>query len=365
MANVKSTFIARAPSNIALIKYMGKKAIGNLPENASLSMTLKNLCTLAEVSITDSETDTEQWIAEMPSFSDFPNFFHDPVLAPQVPVLRPEGIEKVLKHVRLTRAQGLELFSQFELYPRRGHYEFNLKTANTFPQASGIASSASAFAAITLAVAASMAEDFSAFENLYRNNLEFRRKLAGISRQGSGSSCRSFEGPFVEWDGEHTHTVPSQLPELAHFVLLISGASKAVSSSEAHVFVKTSRLWEGRVARVTVRLSQLEEALSSGDFNRVAQIAWGEAWEMHSLFHTSTFPFSYWEPGTVEALRFLGPFVNGPNPPIVTLDAGPNPHLIVKASEKEEWKARLKEKFPRFQLLEDQTSLGAEVFKGE
>lgn len=351
--------IARAPSNIALIKYMGKKAIGNLPENPSLSMTLSKLCTFAEVSVVESSKDIETWVPEQPALGKY----SESDLMFQVPVLKPEGIEKVLKHVRLLRAKCPEVFSPFQIKPRAGQFHYQLKTANTFPQASGIASSASAFAAVTLSVAGAMASDFSEFQKVYLENMSFRRALASLSRQGSGSSCRSFEGIFVEWDAEATRTVESKLSELAHFVLLISGASKAVSSSEAHVFVKTSRLWEGRVARVEARLAQLKEALIAGDLGRVALISWGEAWEMHSLFHTATFPFSYWEPGTVEALRFLGPFVNSDNPPIVTLDAGPNPHIIVRASDREEWRARLKERFPRFELLEDRAGMGAEVFQ--
>ena len=85
---------------------------------------------------------------------------------------------------------------------------------------------------------------------------------------------------------------------------------------------------------------------------------------MHSLFHTSDPPFTYFEPGTMGVLGFLAPFVEGEDPPIVTLDAGPNVHLFVNADQRSHWRAKLAGAFPgghTVKVLEDAPGTGAQV----
>ncbi len=343
---------ARAPSNIALIKYMGKKdAPGNLPENPSLSMTLNDLCTWVEVEASD-QAGSIRWISEAPRLSSAEPSW-------RVPRLGDSGLAKVLKHAEKVRA----------LSPRPDR-ALILRSANTFPEASGIASSASSFAALTLAVAAACSTDPEKFKREWEDGFSLRRSVARISREGSGSSCRSFEGPWVRWEGEETRTVASKLPDLAHFVILISDQAKSVSSSQAHARVKTSPLWKDRPQRAAARLAQLEAALEAGDLPRVARLSWTESWEMHSLFHTCAEPFSYWQPGTIEALHWFAPRIE-PNavgtPPIVTLDAGPNLHVIVEAASAESWRKELQQRFGAQAILEDRPGLGArfEILRGQ
>jgi diphosphomevalonate decarboxylase len=215
---------------------------------------------------------------------------------------------------------------------------------------------------LTLASAALFAEDQEALKRWLASSPELRADLAALSREGSGSSCRSLDGPYVAWEGERARALPlTSMPRLSHFVLIVSTEPKTVSSSEAHTRVKTSPLWSGRPGRANDRLTVIESALRGGDLRRVATESWLEAWEMHSLFHTSNPSFSYWEPGTLQALQFLAPFVSSENPPIVTLDAGPNVHLLVRADEQAAWRTRLTEAFPEFRLLEDAPGLGGKV----
>jgi diphosphomevalonate decarboxylase len=356
-------FGAQAPSNIALIKYMGKKAgSANIPENGSLSMTLNDLCTYAEIELAPSASgaDSFQWIAELPRLR---SIKFD--LKPSVPSLKGEGLEKVIRHLKRVREESVGLFKEFGLETRSEPLSFTLRTANTFPQGSGIASSASAFAAITLSAAMACAKDSAKFEKTYESNLGFRRRLSRISRAGSGSSCRSFEGPFVEWKEEDTVAVSSPAKELSHFVLVVSETEKRVSSSQAHLRIKSSPLWEGRVARVEERLISLRKALESGDLREVSKLAWSEAWEMHSLFHTAEEPFSYWEAQTMEALQFLTPYMSAQSsetPPIVTLDAGPNIHIIVESKQADLWRKRIRDRFPGVRLLEDRPGPGARAW---
>ena len=73
--------------------------------------------------------------------------------------------------------------------------------------------------------------------------------------------------------------------------------------------------------------SRIEGRASIGDIAEVSRLSWTEMWEMHSLFHTASPAFSYWEPGTIHALRTFAEDVLSDHPPIVTLDAGPNVHI--------------------------------------
>ena len=367
---------AQAPSNIALVKYMGKKdASRNIPENSSLSMTLSGLSSLAEISVApsngaapqtsaDPETCALTWIPELPRGAG-PEW--------SVPDLDSKACEKIQRH--FARVQGAihKLFNKWEIavgaaqgaqgtQSGRGAQLF-LRTANNFPPASGIASSASSFAAMTLAMAAIFAKDRQQFEQVFSQELGFKRALAQLSRMGSGSSCRSFEGPWVYWKDEDASRVPAEnMPEMAHFVILISRAAKKVGSSEAHSRVNTSPLWLERPQRAEERSLQLRQFLHDGNIPKVAELAWREAWEMHSLFHTAAQPFTYWEPATLAGLQWLAPFVTSAKPPIVTLDAGPNIHILVEKSSRQEWQKRLQEGFPGYTILEDQQGTGARLW---
>jgi diphosphomevalonate decarboxylase len=105
----------------------------------------------------------------------------------------------------------------------------------------------------------------------------------------------------------------------------------------------------------------MRAAIGRGSLREIAILAWREAWEMHSLFHTSEPSFTYWEADTMRALRFLAPFVEGENPPIVTLDAGPNVHVLVPMDDRALWRARFAENVPAARVLEDRPGRGASL----
>ncbi len=354
--------VTRAPSNIALMKYMGKlDSQKNIPDNPSLSMTLSRLCTVVEVEVTRGEAES-RWVAEAPRFRPL-DLSRGGIWAS--PELSTSGRSKVLTHVDRVRALIPSLYDRFGLEWDQEVWRFGqlqFRTANTFPAASGIASSASSFAALTLATCAAFTRDAEVWNRIWADRSDFRRALAQISRLGSGSSCRSFEGPWVYWEGENAFApVELALPEMAHFVVLIRTQPKDVSSSEAHLRVKTSPLWAGRVDRVIHRTTEVLQAMKTADLQAVSRLAWAELWEMHSLFHTAAQPFTYWEPGTLQALQFLSQWVGQDAGPIVTLDAGPNVHLIVDQKYRDLWLSRLKAEFTGFQILEDVQGAGAQI----
>lgn len=352
----------RAPSNIALIKYMGKTdAARNLPENASISMTLNRLSTYLEIETIPSTRGGSFSLKGFPSGG-----IELPEGVQVFPVeFSPKAVEKFQKHFLRVRKRMSE-------YPELGKIgsekieDILVRSVNTFPAGSGIASSASSFAALTLAAFLVHSENpKSAWDRLQGSEgVLIRRKLALISREGSGSSCRSFEGPFVQWQGEFAQGYPTWMPDLAHFVVVISAGEKKVSSTDAHLQVKTSPLWQGRVQRATARFEEIRQAMTRGDIAKVSKLTWDEMWEMHSLFHTGDDPFTYWQPGTLSGIDYFREQIKASGsllPPIVTLDAGPNIHVLVPEVQRELWRGRLTNQFGAEHLLEDSQGSGAEV----
>ncbi len=348
--------LVRAPSNIALVKYMGKSdASRNLPANASLSLTLDSLCTWLEIGAGPSDSVRHVEFATEP--------------------LRRVGVDEAGSRVdEAGRTRFLAHFSRVldhlpALLASHGlktetRRRFRLRAANTFPRSSGIASSASSFAALTLGAAAAICDDGMRFERVYAEDASFRRELAALAREGSGSSCRSFEGPWVRWVGERAEAIPSVSTDVAHFVVLVDREAKRVSSSQAHALVTSSPLWSGRAQRADSRVERVADGLHSGDWRRVARLAWEEMLEMHSLFHTCAEPFFFWKGDSVEILRTLQPFAldaASARPPVVTMDAGPNVHVTVPAAEGARWRTFFSERFPNLTLLEDRAGAGAQV----
>ncbi|MBI2712209.1 MAG: hypothetical protein HYX41_05020 [Bdellovibrio sp.] len=348
----------KAPSNIALVKYMGKKDFSkNLPANSSLSMTLSNLSTLVELRSGVGKGDQIFLDAQLPEG-----------LPPsqsrwEVPKLDSKNFLRIENHFKRVVESAPPILDLLHL-PMQVPTGLVLRTANCFPASSGIASSASSFAALTLAFLACLAKDTQKFIDLYNEysltDHPLNQQVAALARSGSGSACRSLQGPWVEWSESGVQSwKSSRLPEMAHFVLLVRTQPKTVGSSEAHKRVLSSPLWVGRAERANTRVDRVRNAIQQGDLKILAHEVWKEAWEMHSLFHTSDLPFTYWQGGTLKALEFFSKFLDGEFPPIVTLDAGPNPHLIVPMEHRDLWKRRLQESFSEMEVLEDSHGRGA------
>ncbi len=297
----KLLFAAEAPSNIALIKYMGKSSQEgerNVPVNASLSYTLEHLRTRVELQPLAEGDD--RWVP-------LDHLQHAGWMAPRLSDL---GQKKFLAHLDFLRQRwGL-----------RG--AFQVASANNFPSDCGIASSASSFAALTLA----------AYEALRAQRSEMDLSLADLSlcsRHGSGSSIRSFFQPLALWDASGAHELAIPCPIRDHEVILVDAGKKAVSSSEAHMRVTTSPLFEGRAERAEQRLAQLMAAFESSNWESSWQICWDEFQDMHALFETANPPFHY---RTDESRRTLDVLLQlkqeGLTMPLVTMDAGANIHLL-------------------------------------
>ena len=294
---------AVAPSNIALIKYMGKTdSSKNRPTNTSLSYTLPHLRSLVEIET--STADQDRW-EPLRHFE-----------GRDLPLLKlsDKGIARFLAH--LSRLK--------DHYGYAG--AFIVRSANDFPSDCGLASSASSFAALTMA-------SLDALASLTGQKPPSATEAAEWSRQGSGSSCRSFFGPWSIWAESSARAVPELGHEgLLHQVIVVDEEVKGVSSSQAHSRVTSSLLFHGRPERAEERVRALMTALKQNEWREAFEISWAEFWDMHALFETSRPSFGYMTGGSVEALRVIRAKTwdlvgDGP---IVTMDAGPNIHLLYR-----------------------------------
>ncbi len=290
-----------APSNIALIKYMGKTdAVGNRPTNRSLSFTLEGLRTHVELEAVPGSDD--RW---------------EP--------LRGDG----LAGIELSERGRARFLAHLAFLKREwGHRgAFAVRSANDFPADCGLASSASSFAALTIVASRALAEETG-------RPPPGAREMAELSRRGSGSSCRSFFSPWAVWDADGADGTP--LPaDLVHQAVIVADGRKAVSSSEAHARVVSSPLFRGRPERAEERLDALALALREADWGSARELCWSEFWDMHALFETSRPSFGYMTAESLEVLRFAREELwrDPASGPLVTMDAGANVHFLHRAGD--------------------------------
>lgn len=289
------TWKAAAPSNIALIKYMGKLDFSkNIPSNSSLSYTLQDLKTFVEIERTDATED--QWLPLIQSGC-------------LSPIFSIQGQKRFLTFFKKLK----DIYNVKE--------NFIIKSANNFPSDSGLASSASSFAALTMAAS-------DAFESLgYKNRSDQTRYQ--LSREGSGSSCRSFFSPWAVWKGIEVFKPEIKIQKLLHDVVLVDAKIKKVSSGEAHKRIETSPHNKGRAERAEKRLIDLIAAFNEDNWKDAYNIVWDEFIDMHDLFETSEPFFCYRTEGSYSVLQVIREFWKEINDgPLVTMDAGPNIHLL-------------------------------------
>ncbi|STX52511.1 mevalonate diphosphate decarboxylase [Legionella busanensis] len=296
-------WFAQAPANIALIKYMGKKDDArNIPANPSLSYTLNNLLTSVTLETQPGKKD-----------------FWEPLYIPgALPFnLSTSAQIRFLKH--------LDFLKQHFGYSG----SFTVRSSNNFPHGSGLASSASSFAALTICTVRALCDSLNI-------PLPSISEQAQLSRLGSGSSCRSFFSPWAIWEEENVSSIELPYTKLYHQVIIISHAEKDIPSSQAHELIKTSPFYEERPERAKENLNNLIEALKAQTWEKSFEICWQEFQDMHQLFVTCDKPFSYITDNTQLVLNNLKNFwEQHGDGPIVTMDAGPNIHLLYRPEQTE------------------------------
>jgi diphosphomevalonate decarboxylase len=311
----KTTYAA--PANIAFIKYWGAHDLERaLPMNSSISMTLEQCVTQCTVEVLDRAGGDEIWLAEPGGGFGTPD---------------PEFAGRIREHLdRIRKWAGRE-------------EAVRVATRNTFPTAGGLASSASGFAALTLAGAGAFGKQASA------------KDLSLLARRsGSGSACRSVLGGFVEWtasrgDGDTDEdSYARQLADAEHWdlrdvIAVVEIGPKLVSSLEGHVRALTSPYFEKRQELLPERLEKVRRAIRARDLATLGLVIEEEAIDLHLIAMSSHPPVFYWSPGTVAVLRAVRELRQEGLAAWATMDAGANVHVICDADSEDEVAERLED----------------------
>ena len=319
----------RCPSNIALVKYWGKRG-KQLPQNPSISFTLSECCT---------ETFVE---AEKAEHFGFQFFF--------------EGKENPAFGVKIEKF----LLENQAFFPFINQLNLKVESRNTFPHSSGIASSASSMSAFVMCL------------------LDIEYQLAGIERQqagvfsvvpqkasyfsrlASGSACRSvypkmalwgvtpcFEGSSDEYAVSLENYIHPVFKTYRDSILIVSDEQKSVSSRAGHGLMEGNPYAPARYAQANENIKNLLAALKTGDLDTFINITESEALQLHALMMCSNPSFILMKPNTLRIIEEVRRFRNETHIPLcITLDAGPNVHLLYPEDE-----AKKVEKFIKNELV--------------
>ncbi len=290
MKNLSSTAIAHP--NIALIKYWGNKnQILRIPVNGSISFNLDSLFTKTQIR--------------------FDSDFSSDTLFINGHETTGSGLERVVSFLNIVRKlAGKRLNAKIE-------------SENNFPVGTGIASSASAFAALSLAASNALGMDLS------------EKELSCLARRGSGSASRSVPGGYVEWypgakhiDSYAESIAPAGHWDLVDLVAVVALDHKKVGSTAGHELADTSPFQITRTKDTYRRLDIVRNAIKNCDFQAMADMIELDSNMMHAVMMTSSPPLMYWEGTSITIMKSVQTWRSSGLPVCYTMDAGPNVHVI-------------------------------------
>jgi len=297
---------AVAPSNIAFIKYWGKKDEElRLPENGSISMNLSNMLTRTTVEFDKKYEEDEVFINDKKE--------------------EKEG-GRVIKHLdRIRKMAGME-------------EKARVVSENNFPSKTGLSSSASGLAALSLAGS-----------NAAGLNLS-EKELSILARMGSGSASRSIPDGYTEWlDGDTSETsyaVSLFKPDywdIVDVVTVVSTNKKEVSTSEGQKLADSSPFYENRLERMGEKIEELKKFLRDKDFTKFGELVEAEALELHAIMLTSTPSLIYLLPASLKMMHLVKRWRREGIEAYFTVNTGQDVHLICQKGSVEKIKARLRE----------------------
>ncbi|HLV24384.1 MAG TPA: diphosphomevalonate decarboxylase [Moheibacter sp.] len=304
----KGSVKAKCASNIALVKYWGKRDI-QIPMNPSISFTLNNSYTESELRFTPKSTN--EFLVNVYLDSQLNEHF-----APRI----------------------YTFFERIESYiPFLRNFEFEIHTHNTFPHSSGIASSASGMGALALCLV-----DLEEKLGAEFNENEKLQKASFLARLGSGSACRSVypglavwgKSEFVEGSSDlyaipYPYEVHENFRNFRDTILLIDEGQKKVSSSLGHKLMNNHPYAKKRFESADENLGKLIQALKEGNLEEFGELVEHEALSLHAMMMTSFPSFILMKPNTVAAIEKVRKFREQSGANIYfTLDAGANVHLL-------------------------------------
>lgn len=332
----------KSPSNIALVKYWGKKPNKvQIPSNASLSFTLKNCATRTKLTFTEADH-----------------------LAVQVHLdgnEEPSFVEKI--------EQFLHRISPVFPFVLLGKYF--VETSNSFPHSSGIASSASGMSALALCIC-----DIAVKKGLLQED-KFKEMASELARLGSGSASRSIYGPMGQW-GEHPDFVGSSdafaipysdvhdvFTDFCDTILLVHKGQKTVSSTIGHGLIDDNPYSPARFAQAQENMTKLKAILKSGDLDGFINLVESEALTLHSLMMSSNPYFILMKPETLQVIEAI--WAKREKDGVkwcFTLDAGANVHFLYPQADKTAAQAFIEEELAQYcenrAYIHDEVGMGAE-----
>jgi diphosphomevalonate decarboxylase len=309
--HIKGRISWRSPSNIALVKYWGKKPV-QIPANPSLSMTLSQAYTETTLEYgprgqNENETGLEFWFEDRK---------------------QPDFEKKIAVYLDFVKRE-LPFLSDLHLV---------FSSRNTFPHSTGIASSASGMSALGLCLATLSAR----FGGPEPGSAEFFRTASRLSRLASGSACRSVYGGYTIW-GEmkeiagtsDEYAIPVPFPvhptfrDMRDAILVVSSREKLVSSRGGHAMMEGHPYAVPRYRMANDHLVQLAGAMQTGNMEEFVRITETEALNLHAMMMSSKQSYILMEPGTVNIINAIRRFRQETGIPVCfTLDAGPNVHML-------------------------------------
>lgn len=306
---------AKAPTNIAFIKYWGKKDEKlRIPENDSLAMCLDKEFTITTVEFQK-------------------NLKEDQIVIDNQKVKGTEK-ERVVEHLdRIRKKAQIKLFAK-------------VASQNSFPAAAGLASSASGFAALTLAASQAAGLELS------------EKDLSCLARLGSGSACRSLPSGFVYWQAgysdkaSYAYTLyPPSYWDLRDLTIIIEEEEKKVSSTKGHSLAGQNPFLKAKLKLVKSNLKAIKKAFKNKNFSLLGTVIELETLSMHSVMFTSQPALIYWQPTTLAVMHKVIELREEKKiESYFTIDAGPNVHLICQKKDAAKLKREI-QKVPRVKKI--------------
>lgn len=314
----KGIFTWRSPSNIALVKYWGKSE-PQIPKNTSISFTLNNCHTTTTLEFLKKEIPTKGY-----------------------------GIQVVFEGLvnEEFKPKIIKFFERIEKYvPFITEYDFIIKTENSFPHSSGIASSASGLSALALCL--------MSMEKAYNPNIiegYFNQKASFLARLGSGSASRSIEGEIVVW-GEHDdfshssnlygikfpNNIHANFKNYQDTILLVDKGEKKVSSTLGHDLMHKHPFAKARFKQANINISAMNNILQNGDLKAFIQLVESEALTLHAMMMTSNPYFILMKSNTLKIIEKIWDYrAQNRSDICFTLDAGANVHVLFPEKESDQ-----------------------------
>ena len=310
----EGSFTWSSPSNIALVKYWGKKE-HQIPANPSISYTLDTCRTTTTLRFEKKKDNTDF------SFEVYLDNEEKPDFKPKIETF----------------------FARIEDYlPFLKDYHFTINTSNSFPHSSGIASSASGMSALALCL---MSMERACHPDI--TEAFFTQKASFLARLGSGSACRSLEGDLVVWgkhkevDGSsdlygvrYTDEIHPVFKDYHDTILLVDKGEKQVSSTLGHNLMHDHPFAQQRFEQAHLNLSKLLNVFKNGDLYGFIDIVESEALTLHAMMLTSHPYFILMKPNTLKIINKIWEFRKHTGLHLCfTLDAGANVHLLFPDNE--------------------------------